>query len=71
MPESTRRHFIASAAAGVTAPAILTGQQRQRRRPNVIVVITDDQGYGDLSIHGNDKLETLWRSRECNSRSFM
>jgi arylsulfatase A-like enzyme len=28
------------------------------RRPNVIVILTDDQGYGDLSLHGNDKLAT-------------
>ena len=27
-------------------------------RPNVIVVITDDQGYGDLSVHGNPVLKT-------------
>ena len=27
-------------------------------RPNVIVVITDDQGYGDFSFHGNPKLKT-------------
>jgi arylsulfatase A-like enzyme len=26
--------------------------------PNVIVVITDDQGYGDLSAHGNPELKT-------------
>jgi arylsulfatase A-like enzyme len=26
--------------------------------PNVIVVITDDQGYGDLSAHGNPDLKT-------------
>jgi len=26
--------------------------------PNVIVVLTDDQGYGDLSVHGNPILET-------------
>lgn len=26
--------------------------------PNVIVVITDDQGYGDLSSHGNPDLKT-------------
>ena len=28
------------------------------RKPNVIVVLTDDQGYGDLSIHGNPVLRT-------------
>ena len=27
-------------------------------RPNVIVIMTDDQGYGDLSITGNEIVET-------------
>ncbi|MHC5537564.1 arylsulfatase [Singulisphaera rosea] len=27
-------------------------------RPNVVVIITDDQGYGDLSLNGNPKLRT-------------
>ena len=27
-------------------------------RPNVVLVITDDQGYGDLSCHGNRVLKT-------------
>jgi len=27
-------------------------------RPNVLLVITDDQGYGDFSLHGNPHLET-------------
>lgn len=27
-------------------------------RPNVLLIITDDQGYGDLSIHGNPHLQT-------------
>jgi len=28
------------------------------RQPNVIVVMTDDQGYGELSVHGNPILNT-------------
>jgi len=27
-------------------------------RPNVVLVVTDDQGYGDLSCHGNPAVET-------------
>ncbi|MGC8791977.1 MAG: arylsulfatase [Bryobacteraceae bacterium] len=30
----------------------------QARRPNVIVILSDDQGWGDLSIHGNSNLST-------------
>ena len=32
--------------------------ETHRSRPNVIVVMTDDQGYGDLSCHGNPVLRT-------------
>ena len=30
-----------------------------RAKPNVVVVITDDQGYGDLSCHANPVLMDL------------
>ena len=38
-------------AAGVTD---LTGADK----PNVVVFLTDDQGWGDLSINGNSNLST-------------
>ncbi|NBP89405.1 MAG: N-acetylgalactosamine 6-sulfate sulfatase (GALNS), partial [Planctomycetia bacterium] len=28
------------------------------KQPNVILIMTDDQGYGDLSCHGNPVLKT-------------
>ncbi|MCK0148233.1 arylsulfatase [Arenibacter sp. F26102] len=30
----------------------------QNKKPNVIVIMTDDQGYGELSVHGNPILKT-------------
>src|SRR4026207_2306256 len=30
----------------------------QPRPPNIVFIITDDQGYGDLSCHGNPILKT-------------
>ncbi len=31
---------------------------QSERKPNVVLILTDDQGYGDLSIHGNPYLQT-------------
>ncbi|MGH8247251.1 MAG: arylsulfatase [Gammaproteobacteria bacterium] len=39
-----------SAAFGLQRPV--------ERRPNVVLIITDDQGYGDLGFHGNSKIRT-------------
>jgi arylsulfatase A-like enzyme len=32
--------------------------EEESRRPNVVLIITDDQGWGDLGFHGNDKIKT-------------
>ena len=48
------RCFLSVFVLTILAPAITTAAQP----PNVIVILTDDQGWGDLSIHGNTNLET-------------
>ena len=59
----TRRTFIKATGfslATLAMPMGLAAQNRNRRKdkPNVIIVMTDDQGYGDLSCHGNPILKT-------------
>ncbi len=49
------RRTFAKVAAGASAPLV---RAQSRRPPNVIIVMTDDQGYGDLSCHGNPVLKT-------------
>jgi len=51
MSNFSRRSFFLSSLA-------LTAQQGRATRPNVLVFLADDQGWGDLSVHGNSNLAT-------------
>jgi arylsulfatase A-like enzyme len=44
---------------GVLLSACNSGYQEAVEKPNVIIILTDDQGWGDMSIHGNTNLQTL------------
>ena len=56
----TRRDFLKTVCAGTLSAVVpLPGQAAQQdERPNVVVILTDDQGWGDLSIHGNANIKT-------------
>lgn len=48
-----RRLSLLLAIAALISPSLAASE-----RPNVILIVTDDQGYGDLSAHGNPVLKT-------------
>ncbi|MCX7818403.1 MAG: sulfatase-like hydrolase/transferase [Kiritimatiellae bacterium] len=66
---SSERRWRNSAAGALVSLAAITAPGLAER-PNIVMVITDDQGYGELSAHGNPILRTphLDRLREQSIR---
>jgi arylsulfatase A-like enzyme len=63
----TRRQFLkdaGTAAISTGSLAFLSGigltgcARKSRRKPNVVLVMTDDQGYGDIGAHGSPYVKT-------------
>jgi arylsulfatase A-like enzyme len=58
MRDCVRVTILAVILCLVTVCAGMTDLAAADTRPNVLVIITDDQGYGDLGVHGNPKIKT-------------
>ena len=54
----TRREFINSVTATGALVVGQSGLSSQARRPNVLFILADDLGYGDLSCYGRPDYQT-------------
>ncbi|MFC1499108.1 sulfatase-like hydrolase/transferase, partial [Verrucomicrobiota bacterium] len=56
----TRRNFLKTVSIGTVAAAMPAGllAAGADRKPNIIYILADDLGYGDLSCYGQEKFKT-------------
>ncbi|MCH5374743.1 MAG: sulfatase-like hydrolase/transferase, partial [Planctomycetes bacterium] len=58
MPWKAQRTVLLICVALLTVLSFIGTASAQARHPNVILVMTDDQGYGDMGAHGNTMIQT-------------
>lgn len=57
----SRREFLRTMGFGIAAftlPRCSQAFRSSKDKPNVILIMTDDQGWGDIHAHGNEVIET-------------
>ena len=56
---NTRNLVFLTVLLGCTLAAKLSGAQRaEQNRPNIVLIMADDLGYGELGCYGQEKIET-------------
>ena len=55
---STRGNLIYQLICGLLALSLSSCQQKNTKLPNILWIMTDDHGYGDIHSHGNTNIDT-------------
>jgi arylsulfatase A len=57
MPSLSRRTFLHLAGMAALGTSLMHCSTKERK-PNILLILTDDQGWGDIHSHGNAVLDT-------------
>jgi len=56
-----RRNFVKTMgliAVSLSTSRYMCANNRNNEKPNVIIILTDDQGFADVGVHDNDRIKT-------------